>query len=387
MIELLPYRISKEHRQSKKLIVVFSGYLLNHQIHSGSFTYYKYFCASSEDCDILFVRDPLNVWYAEKMNTSDMKTLSVSVQSLTENKEIIKCSRGEFTRILETLKADYSYVTFFGSSMGGYAALLYASTVCPNQVVALCPQTFHAEGYPRFKPTHRQYIFSDIRRLKYTETKTKLHLLVGAENLYDIYHATRINSFLASLTLVPRSCHNVPLYFHRLGRFQQLIDSVADGSFESYLEKLRIPYKKFQTLQPYLGSSKIYGVLESLFYNIYIDKDVQFAEALLTAIIERFPWHAGARRSLALLWYEQNFEDTRIPKILTDALNDVYLMDDAYGPLAYSLACHGKVDEAIDWLKKGLKINKEAVRRYIGCVCESLPKDAAKERDILQNLQ
>jgi hypothetical protein len=162
---------------------------------------------------------------------------------------------------------------------------------------------------------------------------------------------------------------------------------VVDGSFESYLEKLRSQYKKFQTLQPYLGSSKIYGVLESLFYNIYIDKDVQFAEVLLTAIIERFPWHAGARRSLGLLWYEQNFEDTRIPKILTDALNDVYLMDDGYGPLAHSLACHGKGHEAIDWLQKGLKINKAAVMQYIGCVCESLPKDATKERDILQNLQ
>lgn len=386
MIELLPYRISnKDHRPSKSLVVVFSSYLLNHQVSSGSFTYYKLFSLSPENSDILFVRDPLNFWYLEKMETLDLKTLSP--ESLTEKREIVKCSASELTRILETLQADYSSVTFFGSSMGGYGALLYACKVSPHQVVALCPQTFHARGYPRFKPCHQKYIFSDIAQLNYVETKTKLHLLVGAENLYDIYHATRINSFLASLTLVPRSCHNVPLYFHRLGRFQQLIDSITDGSFESYLEKLRSSYKKFQTLQPYLGSSKIYGVLESLFYNIYIDKDVQFAEALLTAMIERFPWHAGARRSLGLLWYEQNFEDIRIPKILTDALNDVYLMDDAYGPLANSLACHGKVDEAIDWLKKGFKINKEAVRRYIGCVCESLPKDATKERDILQNLQ
>jgi hypothetical protein len=386
MIEVLPYRISnKEHRPSKRLVVVFSSYLLNHQVSSGSFTFYKLFSLSPENSDILFVRDPLNCWYLEKIESLDLKTLSV--ESLIEKREIVKSSASGLTRILETLQADYSYVTFFGSSMGGYGALLYAYKVSPYQVVALCPQTFHTRGYPRFKPCHQKYIFSDLAQLNYAKTKTKLHLLVGAENLYDIYHATRINSLHAHLTLVPRTCHNVPLYFHRLGRFQQLVDSVVDGSFESYLEKLRSHYKKFQTLQPYPGSSKIYGVLEGLFYNIYIDKDVQFAEALLKAIIERFPWHAGARRSLGLLWYEQNFEDTRIPKILSDALNDVYLMDDGYGPLSHSLAYHGKVDEAIDWLQKGLKLNKAAVIQYIGCVCESLPKDATKERDILQNLQ
>jgi hypothetical protein len=385
MIELLPYRISKEHRQSKRLVVVFSGYLLNYQIHSGSFTHYRYFCASPEDFDLLFVRDPLNVWYTEKIETSDMTTLSI--ESLIETKEMVKCPRGEFANVLGNLRADYSSVTFFGSSMGGYGALLYAHKVCPHEVIALCPQTFHAVGYPRFKPAHKDYIFSDIARLNYTETKTKIHLLIGAENLYDIYHATRIRSFLASLTLVPLSCHNVPLYFHRLDRLQLVINSITDGSFESFSKKLQNGYKDYPTLQKYLMGSKIQGVLESLFYNIYIDKDFQLAESLLTAIIERFPWQAGAKRTLGLLLYEQDCQDPRIPTILIEALNSVYLMDDAYGPLAHSLACLGKVDEAIDWLRKGLKINKEAVVRYIGCVCESLPKDATKERDILQNLQ
>lgn len=388
MIELLPYRISKEHRQSKRLVVVFSGYLMNYQVHSGSFTHYKHFCASSEDCDILFVRDPLNIWYAEKAekrDTSDMTT--PSVESLVEAQETVKCLRSEFANVLGTLQADYSFVTFFGSSMGGYAALLYASKVCPHEVVALCPQTFHAPGYPRFKPAHKQYIFSDIARLNYAETRTKVHLLVGAENLYDIYHATRIQSFLASLTLVPLSCHNVPLYFHRLDRLQLVINSITDGSFESYSKKLQNVYKDYPTLQKYLRGSKIQGVLESLFYNIYIDKDFAFSESLLKAIIERFPWQAGAKRTLGLLLYEQNCRDPRIHTILIDALNSVYLMDDAYGPLAHSLACSGKVDEAIYWLQKGININKVAVMHYIGCVCESLPKDATKERDILQNLQ
>ncbi|MGB3533571.1 MAG: hypothetical protein WBA13_08635 [Microcoleaceae cyanobacterium] len=385
MIELLPYRISKCHRQSKRLIVVFSGYLLNHQVISGSFTYYKYFSGSSQDYDILFVRDPLNIWYVEKIETSDTGTLSV--ESLAETQEVIQCSRNEFDHILKTLQADYSYVTFFGSSMGGYGALLYAYKVCPNLVVTLCPQTFHVRGYPRFKSIHQKYIFSDLAQLNYTETKTKLHLLVGAENLYDIYHATRIKSSLASLTLVPLSCHNVPLYFHRLDRLQLLINSVTDGSFESYLEKLQNAYKSYPTLQPYLKGYKVQGILESIFHNIYIDQDFQLAENLLTAIIERFPWLAGAKRTLGLLWYEQNVADPRIPTILIDALHSAYLMDDAYGPLAHSLTCSGKVDEAIDWLHKGLKINKEAVRRSIGCVYESLPKNATREREILKNLE
>ncbi|EAW35604.1 tetratricopeptide repeat protein [Lyngbya sp. PCC 8106] len=386
MIELLPYRISKkEHRQSKRLTVVFSSYLLTHQVGSGSFTYYNYFSASSENSDILLVRDPLNLWYIEKVENLDLDINALSIESLTETHEMVKYSRSEFVKILEALQADYSYVTFFGSSMGGYGALLYASKLSPHQVVALCPQTFHARGYPRFKSAHQKHTFFDIAQLNYTISK--LHLLVGAENLYDIYHATRIKSSLESLTLVPLSCHNIPLYFHRLDRFQLLINSVTDGSFESYLEKLQNGYRSYPTLQQYLKGSKIQGILESLFYNIYIDKDFQFAENLLTAIIERFPWQAGAKRTLGLLWYEQNCVDERIPKILTDALNSAYLMDDAYGPLAHSLACHGKVDEAIDWLQKGLKINKVAVMQYIGCVCESLPKDATKERDILQNLQ
>lgn len=385
MIELLPYRISKEHRQSKKLIVVFSGYLLHSQVQSGSFTYYKYFSTPLEDCDIILVRDPLNLWYVETAETSDTNTFLV--ESLTEIGELVKCPRSEFAQVLKNLHADYSSVTFFGSSMGGYGALLYANKVCPDQVVALCPQTFHTKGYPRFKPTHQNYIFSDLAQLNYTETKTKLHLLVGAENLYDIYHATRIKSSLASLTLVPLSCHNIPLYFHRLDRLQLLINSVTDGSFESYVEKLQNGYKSYPTLQRYLRGSKIQGVLESLFYSIYIDKDFQFAESLLTAIIERFSWHSGAKRTLGLLWYEQNYADPRIQTILRDALNSVYLMDDAYGPLAHSLASGGKANEAIDWLKKGLKINKEAVIKYIDCVSQCLPHDATKEREILQTLK
>lgn len=385
MIELLPYRISKEHRQSKRLIVVFSSYLLSDKVRSGSFTYYQYFSSSSEDSDILFVRDPLNIWYVEQIETLDINT--PSVEFLTETQEIVKCSRSEFAQLLKTLSAYYSCVIFFGSSMGGYGALLYGFKVCPNQIVALCPQTFHSKGYPRFKSTHQKYIFPDIAQLNYTETKTKLHLLVGAENLYDIYHATRIKSSLASLTLVPLSCHNVSLYFHRLGRLQLLIDSVNNGSFESYLEKLQNGYKSYQTLQPYLKGSKVQGTLESIFYNIYIDKDFEFAENLLTAIIERFPWQFGAKRTLGLLWYEQNFSDPRIPKILMDALHGAYLMDDAYGPLAHSLTCSGKVYEAIDWLQKGLKINKEAVSKYIDCVCESLPKNHTKELEILKSLK
>lgn len=158
----------------------------------------------SHDTSSIVVRDPRRTWY-----NLTIDGLSHDADDLVEQ---LAMRVGSFPR---------NMITVCGTSMGGYAALLFGVKLGVGRIVACAPQVVLHPKLPHAPKVPVKY--HDITSLVINAQKeTKIDIWYGAESFTDLYNISHLRS-QQNLTInaVPGSMHNVLHTFKRRG---ELVD-------------------------------------------------------------------------------------------------------------------------------------------------------------------
>ena len=170
----------KFNKEIKPLIITFGG-LGGDGMFQPLFEF-KNFLLKNIDCHVILIRDSKQSWYHNGING-----FGDNINELKNNiKEIIK-------------KINYSIIITIGSSMGGYAALLFGNLLNVNGIIAFCPQTF-IDKDNRKKYKDARWIsqianicdnsYYDLSKLSFQNINVQI--IYGRKNRLDKIHAKRM---------------------------------------------------------------------------------------------------------------------------------------------------------------------------------------------------
>lgn len=217
----------------------------------------------------LIVRDPSDRWY-----NAGLPGFGDTPEEIAQQLE----------RELSRLGAR-RFITF-GASMGGYAAILFGCLIGAERVVALAPQTILDPRLPHAPSADQDLLVPDLASTVRCAPATKVDLVVGWDELVDVFHADRLAS-LPSVRVfaIRRGVHLFIRDLHREGELAPLITTLIDGGTPKPCD-----------LQPPLPSDMGSGIGEA----IYAARrgDWSSAAQRMRPIAGRFPDWAGSNYQL-----------------------------------------------------------------------------------------
>lgn len=178
----------------------------------------------------LFVRDPGRTWY-----NGQIPQLSSDADHLADvlNKVVSTFDRGK--------------VTFMGSSMGGYGALLFGSLLQVGKIRVAGPQVILDPMVPRSPKMAVKY--ANLTQV-ISQSKADVQIWFGCGELLDAYQVMRC-SVLRGCTVhaVPKALHNVLAHFKAEGLLSAFFDfALLNIPFDyGYGDLTEIPFTKIQS--------------------------------------------------------------------------------------------------------------------------------------------
>jgi tetratricopeptide (TPR) repeat protein len=120
----------------------------------------------------LLVKDPTNNWYNAGIDGlgATVDEIAASLRATVGNRRIVT----------------------FGSSMGGYAAILFGCLLGAEGCVALAPQTRLDSKLPLSPPAGMPLQAPELRRYLLESPSTNVRIFIGGSDLVDAYHAYRV---------------------------------------------------------------------------------------------------------------------------------------------------------------------------------------------------
>jgi len=252
----------------------------------------------------LFVRDPGRNWY------------NCAIKGLAEDADGLAAVLAETVNKFKREK-----VTFMGSSMGGYGALLLGSLLQVGKIRVAAPQIIIDPKVPHSPRVPVKY--SDLTKvINQGEIKSDVKIWFGCGELLDVYQVARCQAISGcTIYAVPNALHNVLAHFKS--------DAVLPAFFDA-------------------------AVLGTPFQYAYASLDgVPFAEI---------------KEAMDCLFFEQN--PTRSAEILDTVSHD--LIDGArHFQIGSNWIKAGKADTALPHLQKAVEINPRNYEALssIGSIC------------------
>jgi len=169
---------------------------------------------SFPDVSRLLVRDPSELWY------------NAGLPGIGETVE-------EIAAWLRTKLAELGAerVVTVGTSMGGYAAILFGCMVGARRALALAPQSLLDVRLPALVPppeVNRQVI--DLEPVMRDFPQTEVDVVFGRDSILDVFHAQRIGVLDSVRLLSPqRSGHLIARQLKREGRLRELVDEALES--------------------------------------------------------------------------------------------------------------------------------------------------------------
>lgn len=197
----------------KPLIITFGG--IKNGI-GGPIFEFKKTLNENIDCHKIFIKDSKQSWYYKGANG-----LGNNINEL----------KNDIEKLIKEI--NYSKIITIGSSMGGYAALLFGSLLKVNSIIAFVPQTFvdketrekhNDERWPKqMKSVHEHnQNYYDIINLNFTNINTQI--IYGKNDKLDTIHTKRMNKH-KSINII-RYDANHQTIFKILKEKNQLIDII-----------------------------------------------------------------------------------------------------------------------------------------------------------------
>lgn len=179
----------------------------------------------------LFIRDPGKNWYNGPIAgvSNDADSLAVALDEVVST-------------------FDREKVTFVGSSMGGYGALLLGSLLGVGQIRAVAPQIVLNPKIPHSPKVDVKY--SDLTKvINQGAEKSDVRIWFGCGELLDVYQVARcVGIDGCTVNAVPGSLHNVMAHFKSMSLLPQFVDSLILGTpFDfAYGDLSGIPYAEIK---------------------------------------------------------------------------------------------------------------------------------------------
>ncbi|MCF3640126.1 hypothetical protein LXM94_09110 [Rhizobium sp. TRM95111] len=317
-------------RGSRRCVVVFSSFAAR-DYGPDAYSFFPHLKPHFNEADFLFIKDARNQWYnrglCEIADTAD-----------------------ELTKWLASKISAYDETSFFGSSMGGYAALLFGGRVQTQHIVAIAPQTFLRKGYPRYGSSHSgNYIEIECADLA---TVGRVDIVVGENNLFDLHQSNRLlGTSNIRRSVVPIAYHNVLEHWHSLGLTQSLMAAVAGFRWPEFLSTVDLRARGLE-----LGDeTEILALIDSYVYLRYSGDKLGSLNAL-KRLRKIAPEWQGPMVAVGLLKLELGalFDGVRILKKVMEQGTKIHGF---FRPLAVALAQLKRPQEAVDVAIAGTRLN------------------------------
>jgi poly-gamma-glutamate capsule biosynthesis protein CapA/YwtB (metallophosphatase superfamily) len=254
------YCLYVEEKASVELIIIFSG------VNATNFTGYKLF--SGYKVNKLFIRDPNKSWYNGSIKglSNDADELLIVIKAITD-------------------KFKSKDITMYGSSMGGYAAILFGLKLDIGNIVVFGPQVMLNSKMPNNPVSMKSILYDNLYEILNKHSKTKITIYFGSEDVIDIYNLSYMKNYdYVHLKCIYGSPHNVMYYFTSMN----IMNSILDHHI--------LKDKKFQYIIPYYDLFSNDKILEYIrvgvlyFYNKEYDKALfNFREV----VVNEPSWSAG----------------------------------------------------------------------------------------------
>lgn len=305
---------------SDTLLVIFSG------VNAKTFMGYR--LLSDVYVNKLFLRDPNRSWYNK------------SIPGLTENPQ-------QFIELLEKITSAYSpdKILFIGSSMGGYAALLFGCLLKIQRIIVFSPQVILNSGLPNNPQNLSNYSYPDLTEIIYSNAVANIDYFFGMEELTDFYHLQSIYQLEnIDFFCIRNSAHNVMHFLHQMQILQPLL--------------IKIIHQKTRPDLPSWTSWKNPDVLSGLVKIADLYSQRNWTETLncLDVLLEQYPvWSGAYTLQSELLRKQKKIKPAKLQAEKAILINPGY--DLAYHELAMSEFALKNYDAAIERFIQSIKLN------------------------------
>jgi tetratricopeptide (TPR) repeat protein len=266
--------------KSDKLIVYFSEENVNFFSGVG-------FCKSI-DHNKLFVKDSSHSWYNGTLGGVFKK----DTDFFEELKSIVDCF-------------DNKDVSFVGSKMGGYAAILYGVVLNIKKVLAFSPQFYIKSKYIEKLTDNieKKIVYKNLYKVLDTvKFDTHITILTGSDQLINIYQLKEIDKYKKiKVDIVYTVDKDIVAYLQEYDLIEKLINLWL------YEEKRYQKLPKLNLLNDPAG----FNLIEKFINNHILDK-LKEARDNLNELKHRYPF-----------WITPNILDTKIEKRLGTSKNNI----------------------------------------------------------------
>jgi pimeloyl-ACP methyl ester carboxylesterase len=278
------------------------------------------------DVSILLVRDPANHWY-----NAGLPGAGDTVEEIAER------IRAE----LDALGA--RRVVTLGSSMGGYAAILFGCMLAAQQVVSLTPQTFLDPDLPYGPPASLTPQAPDLAPVVDAATQTSIDVVVGWDLLSDVFYARNVAASKSVRVLGVPGEHTFPQELHAKGEYWPLIVDLIEGRTPAVCDPT-----------PAFDRGEDERIRDAVFAKR--DEDWPALEERIAPLAERYPgwiapnfYHGKALANLG--------EWERAETILAKVVSASHRWNRPRDDLVWALCQGGRLEEAEGVIRDGIAVS------------------------------
>jgi len=299
-----------------------------------SFSYKAHFEKYAALSDFIFVKDVRNQWYNRPL------------PGLGDNVSEIAAGLRELTK-------GYRQLATFGSSMGGYASILYGGMLGADHIIALSPQTLLQEPLPRYSRKIHSGSYLDLSKLRPCPT-SRYTILVGEEELFDIYQVNRLFTEQGiAYGIVPTAAHNIVKLLDDRGQLDLVIEEVCGGSRTGSIETLVRQFKTKTQISTILMDAEFCSMLSAATELYY--RDPAAAVPLLQSLSLLFPDWLGAMSKLGMCHFAAGNLDNAVA-LFQAVSSRSSTIDEFYLTYATHLARSGQAERAVEVAAKAARI-------------------------------
>jgi hypothetical protein len=316
-----------------RCVVVFSSFAAR-DYGPLTFSYKGHFEKYASSSDLIFVKDTKNQWYNRQL-----PELGDNVAEIAEG--------------LRRLTKGYRKISTFGSSMGGYASILYGGLLGAEHIVALSPQTLLREPFPRYNRKIHKGAYLDLSALEHPGAP-KYTVIVGEEELFDIYQASELRLRQGiDYTVAPTAAHNVVKLLDERGSLDRVIEEICGGSTAGYTENLLSQFKAKARVSEILADKEFGSTLSAAVEMYYMDRvaAVPFLQRLLSSV----PDWSGAMSKLGMCHFAAGNVDDALAlfEAVSSRSNTIY---EFYPTYATHLARFGHAERVVELAAKAVRM-------------------------------
>jgi alpha-beta hydrolase superfamily lysophospholipase len=191
--------VIKHDAADAPVLVTFSS------VNANGFSFFKGFedVAASK----IFVKDPADAWYQ-----TGVENVAASIDDLAA------CLRQAVKEV------GARRVVMFGTSMGGYAALLFGQLLQADAVVAVSPQSILDPRLPHTPHERFEGPYFDLRHvLKRRAGSPSVHILFGAGDIVDCYNTLRLQTDTYTVSPIREADHLVSAQLAKSGLLKSIV--------------------------------------------------------------------------------------------------------------------------------------------------------------------